>query len=387
MVHLLLAVIYLAFIGLGLPDPLLGCAWPAMYQALGVPVSYAGIISMIIAMGTVVSALFSDRLNRYLRTGVITALSIGLTAAALWGFSASHAFWQLCLWAVPYGLGAGCVDATLNHYVALHFAGRHMSWLHCAWGIGASIGPQAVGYVLTGGEWQAGYRLIASIQTILTAALLLSLPLWKKGPKEIPEENTEQPPMSFRKTFSLPGVKSVMAAFFCYSALEQTAMLWASSFFALHKGVSESAAANIGGLFFLGMTAGRAVNGFLTIRFSDDTLIRMGSLLTAIGICLLWLPLPTVCAVIGLLAIGLGCAPIYPCVIHSTPTRFGATRSQRIIGFEMAAAYTGTCLAPPLFGVLTRFFGVGLFPVYLLAALTATVLLHTHLCRVCRQKI
>ncbi|HIT63887.1 MAG TPA: MFS transporter [Candidatus Ventrimonas merdavium] len=383
MFHLLLAIIYLAFISLGLPDALLGSAWPSIYPELGVPVSWAGAISMIIAGGTVVSSLQSDRLTRLLGTGKVMVISVAMTAAALFGFSVSHSFWSLCLWAVPYGLGAGSVDAALNNYVALHYASRHMSWLHCMWGIGASAGPFIMSVVLTGGQaWNMGYRAIALLQVGLTAVLFFSLPLWR-GQEPGSRGETEQTleaqtvcpakeqegggPMTLPQILRIPGAIPVMISFFCYCAVEQTAGLWAGSYLVLRWGVDPEAAAGYSALFYAGIMAGRAVSGFLTLRFSDEAMIRLGLGLIGAGLLALLLPFGETGALGGLILIGLGCAPVYPSMLHATPAYFGRERSQAIIGVQMASAYVGTCLMPPLFGILAAHISIGLFPVYLLA--------------------
>lgn len=376
MLHLLLAVIYVSFISLGLPDALLGSAWPTMYREFGVPVSYAGAISMIIAIGTIISSLQSDRLTRKLGAGKVTAISVGMTAAAIFGFSASRSFWMLCLWAIPYGLGAGSVDAALNNYVALHFTSRHMSWLHCMWGVGASLGPYIMGYALVGGGgWNMGYRYIAFLQAALTVILVFSLPLWKT-PAGDSTETASAPALSLGQILRIPGAKEVMVAFFCYCAVEQTAGLWASSYLVLQKGVPAETAAGFASLFFIGITVGRALNGFLTMKLSDTQLIRLGQGIIAVGIFAFLLPLGEYAALTGLILIGLGCAPIYPCIIHSTPAHFGAENSQAIIGVQMASAYAGTCLMPPLFGLIANHITVSLFPFYLLAILILMVFMH-----------
>ena len=371
MIHLLLAIIYLAFISLGLPDGLLGAAWPSVYPEFGVPVSYAGAVSMTIALGTIVSSLLSDRLTWRFGAGRVTAFSVAMTAAALFGFSASTEYWMLLLWAVPYGLGAGGVDASLNNYVALHYSSRHMSWLHCMWGVGASIGPYIMGWVLSGGQhWSGGYRIVGVLQVVLTAVLFLSLGLWK-------ERRTEQvsgKPVPLGEMIRIPGAREVLVTFFCYCALEQTAALWASSYLTLSKGVEPETAAFFASMFFLGITAGRALNGFLTIKFDDRTLIRMGCAVIGLGIGAMVLPGDM--ALAGLLLVGLGCAPVYPCIIHSTPENFGPERSQAIIGVQMASAYVGTLLMPPLFGILANHIGAWLMPLYLLAILVLMVAMH-----------
>ena len=385
MFQLLLVIIYISFISLGLPDSLLGSAWPSIYPELKVPVSYAGIISMIIALGTIVSSLQSDRLTRKLGTGKVTAFSVGMTAAALFGFFISHSFWMLCLWAVPYGLGAGSVDASLNNYVALHYESRHMSWLHCMWGVGATIGPYIMGFALTGGmTWNGGYRIISVLQIVLTILLAVSLPLWKgKKSADSSSENSQAQPraLSIKSILRIPGAKEVMVCFFCYCAVEQTAALWASSYLTLYKGIPAKTAARFAGMFFIGITVGRALSGFLTMKLNDVQMIRLGQGLIGAGVLIMLLPLGAGASLAGLIIIGLGCAPIYPCIIHSTPDRFGADRSQAIIGVQMANAYVGTCLMPPLFGLIANHISVSLFPVYMLGILVLMTVMHELLTR------
>lgn len=384
MVHLLLVIIYLAFISLGLPDALLGAAWPSMYPQFDVPVSYAGIISMIIALGTVISSLQSDRLTKKLGTGKVTALSVCMTAMALFGFATSHSFGMLCLWAIPYGLGAGSVDASLNNYVALHYESRHMSWLHCMWGVGASAGPYIMGYALTAGwGWNSGYHIIAVLQIVLTAILLCSLPLWKQRPAEVLQDGKVQPAkaLSIREVLQLAGAREILVCFFCYCALEQTTGLWASSYLTLHKGVSADTAATFASMFYLGITVGRALSGFLTMKLNDVQMIRLGEVIIGIGVLVMLLPFGQNLSLAGLILIGLGCAPVYPCVIHSTPAHFGADKSQAIIGIQMACAYVGTCLMPPVFGLIANHITVALLPVYLLIILVLMVIMHELLCK------
>ena len=382
MVSLLLPIIYVAFISLGLPDSLLGSAWPSMYPQLGVPVSYAGIISMIISLGTIISSLNSDRLTRALGTGKVTAISVGMTAAALFGFSMSGQFWMLCLWAIPYGLGAGSVDAALNNYMALHYESRHMSWLHCMWGIGTMISPMVMGAALAGGmPWTSGYRYIALFQILLTAVLFVSLPLWQKRTAGTSGEEAAPTALTFGQVLHLPGAKEVMLCFFCYCALETTAGLWASSYLTLSRGVPAGTAASFASLFYIGITAGRAACGFLTLKFNDVQMIRMGQGILAVGVLALLVPGPQVLALAGLVLVGLGCAPIYPSIIHSTPDHFGAERSQAVIGIQMASAYVGNLAMPPLFGLLANNITPALFPFYLLVLLLLMVFMHEQLVR------
>jgi len=368
MSSLLLPIIYLSFISLGLPDGLLGAAWPTIYPVFGVNVSASGIVFMLIAAGTIVSSLQSDRMTSRFGTARVTAVSAAVTAAALFGFGFCRSFPALCLWAVPYGLGAGGVDASLNNYVAVHYESKHMSWLHCMWGIGASIGPYIMGAVLSGGGiWNSGYRIVGLIQALLVGILFLSLPVWKRGHSS--GEDSPHQPLKLKDVFAIPGAREIMIAFFCYCALEQTAGLWAASYLVLERGIDAEAAAGYAGIFYLGITLGRFLNGFLAMRLTDNAMIRMGFGIIAAGIILLLLPLGNLLALAGLIIVGLGCAPIYPCIIHSTPEHFGVERSQALVGVQMASAYVGICLMPPLFGFLSDHAGLWLLPWYLLGLL------------------
>lgn len=363
MTSLLLPLIYLSFISLGLPDALLGSAWPSMYTELNVPLSSAGLISMIIAAGTVVSSLMSERLTRRFGPGKVTAFSVGLTAVSLGGFALSGSYWQLCLLAVPYGLGAGSVDACLNNFVALHYASRHMSWLHCMWGIGASVGPHIMGRAITAGQsWHAGYGYIAVLQIVLTFVLLMSLPKWKQ-PTDSGAQSRPMEPVTLRQALFIRGVREVLTCFFCYCALEQTAGLWASSYLVLKNGLPAEKAASLAALYYMGLTVGRALSGFLTLRLDDRAMVRTGFVLILLGV--VCVPLGGGATLAGLVILGLGSAPIYPCLIHSTPGFFGAGNSQAIIGMQMASAYVGTCLMPPLFGLIAQTVSVALYPLFL----------------------
>lgn len=368
MYSLLLAVIYIAFISLGLPDSLLGSAWPIIHKEFGVPLSYAGIITMIIASGTIVSSLMSNRLTRKLGAGLVTAISVMMTAAALFGFSISDKFYMLCLWAIPYGLGAGAVDAALNNYVALHYASRHMSWLHCFWGVGASVSPYVMSFYLTGGYgWNKGYLTIAIVQIALTAMLFISLPLWKR--KNTVSDTSEIRPaaMSIGQAVKIKGVKLQLVAFFAYCALETTTGLWASSYLVKHRAIDAETAAMFASLFYLGITFGRFINGFLAERVGDRRLIRIGIITIIVGVALVAVPFGVDgVALAGLVIIGLGCAPVYPSIIHSTPNNFGKENSQAIIGIQMASAYVGSTLMPPLFGLIAGYITIGIYPFYLL---------------------
>ena len=374
MASLLLPVIYLAFISLGLPDSLLGSAWPSMYTELGASLSWAGIVSMIISVGTIVSSLASERLNRRLGTGGVTALSVLLTAAALLGFSFSGSFWQLCLWAVPYGLGAGSVDAALNNYVALHYESRHMSWLHCMWGVGASAGPVIMGWALAGGSWQSGYRIISVLQFALTAVLLFSLRLWKR-PEAAAIDGVAPAHHSIPELLRRPGVPQVLICFWCYCALEATAGMWAASYCTLVRGIDAETAARWASLFYVGITIGRGVSGFLTMKITDQNMIRLGQALIAAGVVLILLPGGQGTLFAGLVTVGLGCAPIYPSIIHETPANFGRDVSMSMTGLQMACAYVGSCLMPPVFGLLAQHITAALYPYFLAVILVLMVVM------------
>lgn len=370
MFSLLIAIIYLAFISLGLPDSLLGSAWPVMRLELGASLSMGGIITMIISGGTILSSLASERITHKLGAGLTTAISVAMTAVALFGFSISDAFWQLCLWAIPYGLGAGAVDAALNNYVALHLAARHMSWLHCCWGLGASISPYIMQYCLTSDTrtWSDGYRIVSCIQIVLTLCIFLSLPLWKqkKNTASTDETPAVTEPLGLKRALQIPGVPFMLCAFFGYCAMEATAMNWASSYLVEYHGLASEVAAGYGSLVYLGLTFGRFLNGFIADKVGDKRLIRLGSIILLCGIALIAIPTGTwITAVIGLAITGFGCAPIYPCIIHSTPTNFGAENSQAIVGIQMASAYVGSTFCPPLFGFLAQHVAMGLYPIYL----------------------
>lgn len=377
MFSLLLALIYVSFISLGLPDSLLGSAWPQMQESLGVSLSLGGVISFLITASTILSSLMSHQVIQRFGTGAVTMCSVAMTALALFGFSLSDSFFALCLWAIPYGLGAGSVDAALNNFVALHCKAKHMSWLHCFWGIGATGGPYIMGLCLSRGMgWQAGYRTISFLQMALTLILLLSLPLWKKQELPLSGGETVRPQTpQWGKLLKRPGVKAALTAFFFYSALELTTGLWGSSYMVAVRGISPETAAKWISLFYLGITAGRFFSGFLTLRFSDDAMVRLGEGTAIVGIILMLLPLHNLFLCVGLILTGLGCAPIYPSLLHATPQRFGKSLSQSLMGTQMAISYLGSTTMPPVSGFLSEKISMGLYPVLLLVfALMLTIL-------------
>lgn len=381
MFQLLLAIIYLVFISLGLPDAMSGSAWPTIYSEFSIPVSSLGILTIIIVLGTIISSLQSDRLTLKFGTGKITAISVTLTAIALFGFSISSSFIQLCLWAIPYGLGAGSVDASINNYVAINYSSKHMNWLHCMWGVGASLGPYVMGFALTNGYgWNTGYRYVAIIQIVLSIILLISIPLWKNTNISLTEDSkSKRNHLTIKQILKLNGAKKIMVTFFCYCALEFTTGLWASSYLTLSIGISASIAASFASMFYIGITAGRFICGLMSIKFSDTNMIRIGQFFILLGIILLLLYISDTFVLISLILIGLGCAPIYPSIIHSTPQRFGTENSQAIIGVQMASAYFGSLVIPSLFGLISEILTISIFPFYLLLILIIMIYFHESL--------
>ena len=374
MYSLLLAVIYLAFVSLGLPDSLLGSGWPAMQPAFGVPLAAAGIVSMIISGGTILSSLFSERMVKRFGTGRVTVASVFLTAAALFGFSFSTKFVILCAWAVPYGLGAGAIDAALNNYVAMHYSSRHMSWLHCFWGVGTIISPMLMSYALSHTAWNDGYRFVAYIQSGIVVILLCTLPLWGHVPGVSQNVGTSRV-LGLRRTLCIDGVPCLLGGFFAYCAAESVAMLWASSYFVRVHGITAERAAAFASLFFIGMTVGRFLSGIVAERVGDRGMIRLGIAVALCGTVCLLLPLGEGFAVLGLIVTGLGCAPVYPSVIHATPGAFGAEYSQAIIGVQMASAYVGSTFSPPLFGLVAERTTLYLLPIWIAAFLLLSLFL------------
>ena len=428
----LLPIIYLAFISLGLPDSAIGSAWPTMAPSLGAGISWVGVVTMIISAGTIVSSLMSVRVVERFGTGRVTVASVALTAAALVGFSQSQAFWQLCLWAVPYGLGAGAVDAALNAFVAVHYESQHMSWLHCMWGVGASGGPMVMAQCLERSTWSTGFLVLGGIQVGIALVLTLSLPLWRDrklprvsgrragreaaigaapeaalphaeaahgvgaralsgataaaGAGEVPgataasgaggTSDGTRGKLPARRTraqlLRIPGVKAVLVSFFCYSAFEATCGNWAATFCTLARGIDAQTAASWAALFYMGITAGRAVSGFISLKVNDRNMIRLGQALIAVAFVCVLMPGDTALFA-GLVLMGCGCAPIYPSTIHATPARFGEELALELTGMQMAFAYIGSLAMSPLFGVLAQFVGAWIYPWYLVLFLVVMV--------------
>jgi fucose permease len=379
---ILLIIIYISFISLGLPDSLLGSAWPSMYSGLNVPLHYAGYVSMIVAGGTVISSIFSERVIRRLGTGLVAAISVLLTAVALLGISFSHSFALLCLWAIPLGLGAGSIDAALNNYVALHYKAKHMSWLHCFWGVGASIGPIIMSYFLIrGSSWSLGYRAIGLIQSSLMIVLFTTISLWGKNKSQgISAQNGSEiketrQKIQFSQLFHTVGVKPILVAFFCYCSIETTTGLWGSSYLVIEKNIPPEIAARWISLYFIGITSGRFISGFLTMKFNNRQMVRLGQAFIACGVIALLLPTGRALLLPGFFTIGLGCAPIYPSLLHETPKNFGSEKSQAIMGIQMASAYIGSTFMPPLFGRIASFLNFKIFPLFIGAILLLNIIM------------
>lgn len=381
---LLLLVIYLAFICIGLPDSLLGAGWPAMYGDLGVSADFAGILSLIVAGGTIISSLLSARVIRYFGVAKVTAFSVLLTGLALMGYSYSHDFLYLCLLSLPLGLGAGSIDVALNNYVAVHYSALHMNWLHCFWGVGAAIGPLIMSrYLAMGKSWTNGYNTVAWLLILTTLILLASLLLWESKKRE--KEGKKGEKQSFGKLLRIPGVKSAMLVFFCYCTVEATFGLWGASFLVFVKDFTPELAAKLVAVYYGGITIGRFLSGLVTLKLSSKQMIYSGQAVILLGLLLLFLPfhftlLP------GFLLVGLGCAPIFPGLIHDTPVNFGEENAQAIIGIQMASAYTGISLMPLFFGKLSSFAGYGFLLWFLGIFLTLMILMNWRLNAVVGKK-
>ena len=359
----LLMMIYLSFISLGLPDSMLGSAWPAMNVSLNAPLWGAGLVQMLISFCTIISSLNSAKLIRRFGTGKLTAISVATTALALLGFSLAKNYAFLLLMAVPLGLGAGAVDAGLNNYVALHSEAKHMSWLHCFWGIGTIIGPMILSAVLrVGGSWATGYRAVGLIQCAVSALLFATLGMWKHG--NIQQEEHGAKALSVWEVLSLPGAKAGMVTFLCYCAVESTLGLWGATYISQVRGVDEATAASFGAMFYIGITVGRAISGFMAMKLLPKQMVRVGQALLALGCIFMMIPAGSTLSGIGLVVCGLGCAPIYPNIIQDTPVNYGTENSQAAIGVQMAFAYVGSTFLPSIFGALAGVGGYGLLPYF-----------------------
>ena len=388
MLTLLLIIIYISFISLGLPDAILGSAWPIMHQNLNVPVSYAGVATMITSGGTIISSFFSEKLIRKFGTGKVTTFSVLLTALGLLGVYLSPSFIWICLLAIPLGIGAGSVDSALNNFVALHYKAIHMNWLHSFWGIGATTGPFIMSiFLLKENGWRLGYATIGSIQAILVVCLFLSLPLWKKFETDNSEKISNNESVKVSNLIKLPGAKPALVSFFCYCAVELTTGLWVSSYLVLINGFSAEKAAKWVSLYYLGITIGRFLAGFISIKLNNKQMIRVGQSICITGGILLSITYSSNIQLIGLICIGLGCAPIYPAMLHDTPNRFGKELSQGIMGIQMATAYVGSTFMPPLFGAISKIIGFEILPYFLLIGMILMLIMTERVNKVCKPKI
>lgn len=385
MLTVLLVIIYIAFISLGLPDAILGSAWTMIYEDLNVPISYAGLVTMIITGGTIISSFFSGKMIKKFGTWKVTTFSVFLTAMGLLGVYFTPSFIWICLLAVPLGLGAGAVDSALNNFVANHYEAKHMNWLHCFWGIGATSGPFIMSfYLLKENGWRSGYATIGIIQSILVVCLLLSLPLWRKFEDSKEEEKKGSTSINVKTLLKLPGAKPTLIAFLCYCGIELTTGLWASSFLVFNSGLSAGLAAKWVSLYYLGITVGRFLAGFLSMKLNNKQMIRVGQLICLLGAVLLMIPFSNNFKLVGLILIGLGCAPIYPAMLHETPNKFGKDLSQEIMGIQMATAYVGSTIVPPLFGMLSKFSGFGILPGFLLIFIVVMLLSTERANKICK---
>ncbi|WP_433942848.1 MFS transporter [Paenibacillus sp. SN-8-1] len=383
-----LIIIYLAFISLGLPDSLLGSAWPVMRLDLNAPLETAGLLFMIVAAGTIVSSLVSGAILRRFGTGKVTLVSCVMTAAALTGFALSPSLIWLTLCAIPLGLGAGAVDAGLNNYVAAHYKAHHMSWLHCFWGVGATLGPVIMAQFISGQSlWRQGYLTVAGIQGILVIILFVSIPLWDRVASKSRADSLEQEAgriddkedvdeavTNSTKPLQIKGVKLAMVSFLLYCGVEATFGLWGSSFLVGLKNLPAAEAASWVSFYYGGITVGRLITGFITFKVSNRNLIRMGQVTTLLGGIILVLPLPASFSLAAFMIVGLGLAPIYPCMLHETPVRFGTKHSQTIMGYQMAVAYTGSTFMPPLLGLLASGWSISVFPYYIFICAAAMLM-------------
>ncbi|MCM3768459.1 sugar MFS transporter [Neobacillus niacini] len=369
MTTILLIIIYLAFISLGLPDSLLGAAWPVMQTDLGAPLETAGLLFMTIAGGTILSSLVSGKVLKRFGTGKVTAVSVFMTAGALLGFHFAPSVGWFIVCAIPLGLGAGAVDAGLNDFVSIHYKAHHMSWLHCFWGVGATLGPIIMAQFMSGQDvWRSGYFCIAAIQFGLVIILLTTLPLWNRVTKNHPitvesEVDTSLIVDENVTPIKIKGVKLALVSFLFYCGVEATMGLWGSSFLVNIKGLSAATAAQWVSFYYAGITIGRFVTGFITFKTTNRTLIRGGQMIALTGAIILFLPLPATFSLVGFIIVGLGLAPIFPCMLHETPARFGKKHSQTIMGYQMAVAYTGTTFLPPLLGFIASRSTIGIFPI------------------------
>lgn len=368
---ILLIVIYIAFISLGLPDSLLGTAWPTMRLGLNLPLEAAGVFIMITTLSTAISSFISGHIISRLGTGRVTLISCVLTGSMLLCYSLAPSFIWLLLFTIPLGFGAGAVDTGLNNFVARHYTSRHMNWLHCFWGIGASLGPGIMTLAITQvNGWRAGYRITGMIQLFISVILLCTLSLWKiKEPKL--EHSNQTGSIREKNVLHLKGVWLSIIAFPLYVGMESGTGVWLGSFLVEGRGIAQATAGIWISLFYASITVGRFISGFITGRFTNRQMIRAGLLVSMFGIIMFALPVKNL-ILPGIMLIGLGCAPVFPCMIHETPRRFSSSRSQVITGYQVGMAYFGGVAIIPLIGLIAGHISLETIPlcILLFAALT-----------------
>jgi len=345
-----------------------------MHGELGMPIYHMGIISMIYLGGTAMASFFSGKLLRRFRAGSCVFANMLMIAFSLLGFSLAENFMLIGLLAFPLGVGVGFADTLLNSYSALHFKARQMNWHHCFWGVGAATGPIFMAHGISVSSWRVGYQITGVVVLCIAVALLLSLPLWKKFAQASGGAiQADKTPLSYNGLFRLRGFKLSTAIFFVYNAAEATVGLWGTSYLVIARGIAPELAAGWLALYFLGITIGRLVSGFVTVLLTSRQIIWLGCALFGLGIIFLWIPIGNAAFMIGFFLMGLGCAPIFPNMVHSAPARFGAEHSQAAIGVQISSANIGATALPPLFGVIAARLGHGLFPIFLAILLGAMV--------------
>lgn len=367
MATVILLVIYIAFIGLGIPDSLFGTAWPAIYPEFGADVGSAGFVTLIISGCTVISSLFAARIINRFGVGIAAAFSTALTAAALLGFSLSNSLYVLCLLSVPLGLGAGCIDSGLNNYVALHYKASHMSFLHCFYGIGVTLSPYLMSLALAGGQWRRGYRFAFYIQLAITVVLLIAIPFWDGASRKDEFSEASVRTLKISEMLKMPSVRASSFVFFGSCALENVCGTWSSTYLVNTKGMTADTAALLVMLYYAGMAAGRFLSGVLACRMSCRRIIKIGQSVVLLAIIMLFLPLPREFSGAALFMIGIGNGPLFPNMVHLTPKNFGAEISQSVMGMQMAVAYLGIMSMPLLFGFIAGRLSSAAFPYFISA--------------------
>lgn len=365
MATILLIIIYIAFIGLGVPDSLIGSAWPALHMELDIPVETVSVITFLISGCTVLSSMFSARILNKLGTARVTAFSTAMTAIALLGFSFVPSFWFMIPLAIVLGFGAGAIDSGLNNYVALHFKASHMNFLHCFYGVGVSLSPYLMSQALSGIGWRGGYRYAFYVQLVIAILLIVSIPMWKKTSLDEQQEDEKSVNLSLFQMAKMTEVRLVWVIMLATNAIEYACGVWGSTYLVESKGFEPQHGALALTIYYAGMSIGRFVSGVLADKISTWKRIGIGTVIIAPAVLLLLLPVHGAVSVAGLFLVGLGNGSIYPNMIHLTPHNFGKSLSQSIMGSQIAFAYTGVMLAPPMVSLISGVFGIRIYPVLL----------------------